>query len=266
MLPMRTTFGTVLRNYRRERGWTQAETAAKLLVSKSLYEKVEAGAMRPQPAFARDCDELFGQPGTFVELQRDTMRMSHPSWFAPRVEFEDTAVIIHEWEMRGIPGLLQTERHARAVFESGRPYDSPQAIADSVQARMDRQAILGRDRPPKQWVVIDEGAVRRMVGTPDVMAEQFDHLIAVSGSQHTVLQILPFRAQAPGAYGHAAVFEFGNRTPVAYLECWGGARVVEDPKSVAEIEITLSMIKSCALSPMDSRALLETIREDMTHG
>jgi hypothetical protein len=82
----------------------------------------------------------------------------------------------------------------------------------------------------------------------------------VSESQYAVLQVLPFSADAPGANGPAAMFEFDDSQPVAYLEGWGAGRVVEDPKEVVEITTALSMIKSCALSPADSAQLITEIR------
>jgi hypothetical protein len=50
-----------------------------------------------------------------------------PSYFAPVIELEATAIRIHEWEMRVVPGLLQTEDYARAVISAGRPRDTSAA-------------------------------------------------------------------------------------------------------------------------------------------
>jgi hypothetical protein len=134
-------------------------------------------------------------------------------------------------------------------------------LEQTIKARLERQDILSRDNPPKLWAVIAEGVLRQAVGGPNVMGQQLDHLVKMSDSPQAVIQVLPFTASdAPGADGPAALFEFSDAQPVAYLEGWEAGRVVEDPKEVAGIATALSMIKSCALSPADSRQLLAEIR------
>jgi len=196
-----------------------------------------------------------------VRIYEDTVSEPYSAWFGPRVVYEDRAVVITDWEQRGIPGLLQTEDYARAVVRACRPWDAPAVLEQTIKGRLERQDILSRDTPPKLWVVIAEGVLRQAVGGPSVMREQLDHLVKMSDSPQAVIQVLPFSASdAPGADGPAALFEFSDAPSVAYLEGWEAGRVVEDPKEVAGIATALSMIKSCALSPTDSRQLLAEIR------
>jgi transcriptional regulator with XRE-family HTH domain len=255
----RSIFADLLHAYRG--ATTQQEAAQKLRVSKSLYQKIESGDRRPQRDFAERCDELYKTPGVFLRIYEDTVSEPYSAWFGPRVVYEDRAAVITDWEQRGIPGLLQTEDYARAVVRACRPWDSPDALEQTIKARLERQDILSRDNPPKLWVVIAEGVLRQAVGGPHVMRDQLDHLIKMSESPQAVIQVLPFSASdAPGADGPAALFEFSDGPSVAYLEGWEAGRVVEDPKEVAAISTALSMIKSCALSPTDTRQLLGEIR------
>jgi transcriptional regulator with XRE-family HTH domain len=255
----RSIFADLLHAYRS--ATTQQEAAQKLSVSKSLYQKIESGDRRPQRDFAERCDELYKTPGVFVRIYEDTVSEPYSAWFGPRVVYEDRATVITDWEQRGIPGLLQTEDYARAVIRACRPWDSPDALEQTIKARLERQDILSRDNPPKLWVVIAEGVLRQAVGGPHVMRDQLDHLVKMSESPQAVIQVLPFSASdAPGADGPAALFEFSDGPSVAYLEGWEAGRVVEDPKEVAAITTALSMIKSCALSPTNTRQLLGEIR------
>jgi hypothetical protein len=96
------------------------------------------------------------------------------------------------------------------------------------------------------------------------MREQIDHLVSVSEVQRIVIQILPFGvSDAPGVDGPAALFEFDDSPPVAYLEGWGSGRIVKDPKEVAAIATAINMIKGCALSPIDSARLMRGIRSEL---
>ena len=121
-----------------------------------------------------------------------------------------------------------------------------------------------RDDPPKLWVVLSEGVLRQAVGGVRVMREQLDHLLSLADAQGIVLQVLPFAVpDAPGVDGPAAIFEFDDSATVAYLEGWGSGRVLKDPKEVAAIATALSMIKGCALSPIDSAQFMTKIRSEL---
>jgi hypothetical protein len=85
---------------------------------------------------------------------------------------------MHLWQLGAVPGLLQTEDYARALIRATRPQDSADAVERLVTARMERQEILRRDNPPRLWYVLDEGVLRRVVGSTEVMAMQLDRLIA----------------------------------------------------------------------------------------
>jgi Domain of unknown function (DUF5753) len=62
---------------------------------------------------------------------------------------------------------------------------------------MQRQRILAKEDRPRLWAVIDEAAIRRVVGDPEVMREQFRYLMASAEQEKTTLQVVPFSAGAP---------------------------------------------------------------------
>jgi transcriptional regulator with XRE-family HTH domain len=260
----RAAFIEELRARREQMGLLQREFAVKAHVSLSSVKQYEAGKKRPDRKFAVWCDEFYGCPGTIERLYDGMIAESYPSWFGPRVLLEEKAARVHEWEMRGIPGLLQTRSYASAVIRACRPYDAHEALELDVTARIERQGILNREDPPKLWVVLGEGVLRQRAGGVRVMREQLDHLLSLAETQGIVLQVLPFAvSDAPGVDGPAAVFEFDDSPAVAYLEGWGSGRVVKNPKEVAPIATALDMIKGCALSPIESAQLITEIRSEL---
>ena len=262
-LTFRAMFIEELRARREQIGLLQREFAEKAHVSLSSVKQYEGGKKKPERKFATWCDDFYGCPGTFGRLYDGMIAESYPSWFGARVLFEDKATRIHEWEMRGIPGLLQTRSYASAVISACRPYDTEEELERDAAARIERQNILMRDDSPKLWVVLGEGVLRQAVGGARVMREQLGHLLSLAEGQGIVLQVLPFAVtDAPGVDGPAAMFEFDNSPTVAYLEGWGSGRVLKDPKEVAAIATALSMIKGCALSPIDSAQLMTKIRSE----
>jgi transcriptional regulator with XRE-family HTH domain len=257
-------FAAQLRAWRQRSGWSQVELAEKLLCSDSLVSGVETMNKTPTLDFARRLDEAFNLPGTFVALHELISREAWPSYFAPVIDFEMRAVRIHEWELRVIPGLLQTESYARSVISAGKPRFSADALDRSVSSRIERQRILARDNPPMLWAVLHEGTLRHVVGGRAVMAEQLDKLIDVARLPDVVIQVLPFTASDhPGTDGPISVFDFTDAASVAYTECNGGGMIVESAGQVAELMTTINLMRAVALPPRESMNLLVQIRSEI---
>ena len=88
-----------------------------------------------------------------------------PHWVEPYFGLEAAASFIREYELQFVPGLLQIEDYARAVIRLG-TLTSEDEIDRRAKARMSRQEILNRENPPKVWAILDEGALRRVIGGP----------------------------------------------------------------------------------------------------
>jgi transcriptional regulator with XRE-family HTH domain len=266
-------FASQLRAWRAHMGWTQVETGEKLGYSASLVSGVETMDKNPTADFARACDKGFSTPGfdedsdapgTFMTLQKLVAREAWPSYFAPVIDLEKSAVRIHEWDMRVVPGLLQTEDYARSVISAGKPLDAATIVDRAVSARLERQAILTRDDPPMLWHVLHEGVLRHVVGSPEIMRCQLDKLASLSGQPGVVIQVLPFAASDhPGTDGPILVYDFDGRPSVAYTECNGGGRIVESAAEVDDLTIVLNMIRAAALSPRKSTTLILKIRSEI---
>ena len=134
-----------------------------------------------------------------------------------------------------VPGLLQTAGYAEAVARA----THRQIIGDSWDSRAaaersDRQEALTRANPIKYHALIDEAALRRLVGGSDVMRDQLDHLVAMAGRSNVTIQVLP---HAVGSYGVAggAVFllDFveSDEPRAAYVEALTGMIPVEDEEA-----------------------------------
>lgn len=257
-------FASQLRSWRLRMGWTQVEMGTKVGYSASLVSGVETMDKAATADFATRCDEVFGTPGTFATLQGLVAREAYPAFFAPVIPFERDAVRIHGWELGAVPGLLQTESYARALIKSGRPQDSADVIDRLVAARMERQEnVLGEDAP-LLWYVLDEGALRHVVGGPAVMTEQMDRLLAASAIPGIVVQVLPFGADNhAGADGPISVYEFAESPSVAYTECYSGGRIVEGRAEVADLMTVVSLVRASALSARDSRELICQMRGEI---
>jgi transcriptional regulator with XRE-family HTH domain len=259
-------FANQLRGWRAQRGWSQSELADELGYSNALVSQIERQHKQPSAEFAVQCDRVFGTPATFADLQELVAREAWPSYFAPVIDSETRATQIHEWEQRVVPGLLQTEDYARSVIRAGLPRISVDELDRRVAMRIERQGIFGREEDrPMYWVVIHEGVLRHVVGSPDIMRAQLDRLIDAADSPDIVIQVLPFTAgDHPGTDGPILVFDYAEAPSSGYTECNGGGMIVEQPEQVSALVTSMNLIRAAALSPRESRRFIVKIRDEIT--
>ena len=258
-------FGAELRAHRTAKGWTQVELGEKLSYSGSFVSDVERGDKGASEDFAKRCDEVLRLPGSFLRLWEDLQREEFPTWFASVIPVERESVKISGWELGAVPGLLQTPQYARTLIRARRPQDDEETVERTIRVRVERQEILARPKPPLCCYVLSEGVLRQLVGGAEVMADQLDRLIKVADdTPGFVVQVLPFSAQQPaGTYGHLYLYERVGQPPVAYTECFGGGRMIQDPQEVSDLATVMGMLRAAALSPWDAVGLMRTIRRDL---
>lgn len=257
-------FANQLRGWRAKRGWSQAELATALRYSNALVSQIEQEHKPPSAEFAARCDEVFDTPATFADMQELVAREAWPSYFAPVIDSETRAAQVHEWEQRVVPGLLQTEDYARAVIKAGQPRISQDDLERKVAARLERQAIFAREAGrPMYWVVVHEGILRHVIGSPEIMRAQLDRLIEAADSPDIIIQLLPYSAHDhPGTDGPILVFDFTDLPSSGYTECNGGGMIVEQPEQVAGLVTSMNLIRAAALSPRESRECIVKIRDE----
>jgi hypothetical protein len=157
-----------------------------------------------------------------------------PNWLEPYVGLEAAASVIRTYEVQLVPGLLQTEGYARALIRQGSAA-SEDEIARRGELRASRQEILRRPDAPQVWAVVDEGALRRPVGSRDVAREQLQYLIEIADHPAVTLQILPFQAGAHSAMGGPfTILRFAepDLQDVVYIEQLTSALYLDKPVEV----------------------------------
>lgn len=246
-------FGAMLRFYRVKAGLAQTDLADHIHFSDDLISKIEMGQRPPTEQFAAACDAMpkLGTSGALTELRghlnEALKRRGFPGWFQPWAAREAEATALRWFEPLIVPGLLQTEDYARALLRT-RVGDTDEEIEEMVAARMARQAILARLKPPTLWVVIDEGVLHRPVGGAEVMREQLLHLAQMSERPNVVLQVVP---AATGAYeglrGPFILASFASGQDVAWQEAAAFGQFIEDRNGLALVVAAWDTIKAEAL-------------------
>lgn len=262
-LSVRHFYGSRLRRMRERAAWSLETACARLHVSKSTLSRLELAETPPQEGFSEIADRVFDTGGWFAELYGLLKLEIHPDQYRHRMEWEARARTIVEYAGTVIPGLLQTEAYARALFRAGDRQRSEEEVQRLLDARLSRQELLRSANPPKYSVVLDEAVVRRPVGGPAVMRAQLASLIAQTERPDGVIQLLPF------AHGEHALADGGTLTlmtaeggaTAAYDEGARNGTLVEDWGRVSELQHAYDLLRSHALPPRETAAFLSNVME-----
>ncbi|MFC9127602.1 Scr1 family TA system antitoxin-like transcriptional regulator [Streptomyces sp. NPDC057099] len=262
----RALLGAELRHAREKAGLSQEELGQRLFASGSFIGQLEAGTRRLQREYARLLDEELGTGDFFQRNCGAAAKSKYPEHFAEAAEAEAQATAIREYTPLLIPGLLQTPAYTRAVCRAYQPTAPEEAIERLVAARMVRTQLLDDPTAPLLWAVIDEAALRRVTGGPQVMAEILRHIADLARRGRIIVQVLPFAAGAHAAMqGAIKLMDFEDAPPLVYFEGVGTGRLEDDPAVVKHQRFTYELLAACALSPGNSLALIEGMAQDYAH-
>ncbi|MEV0065630.1 MULTISPECIES: helix-turn-helix transcriptional regulator [unclassified Amycolatopsis] len=187
-----------------------------------------------------------------------------PTW-KELIRFEDDALRIKNYEPLVIPGLAQTPDYARAVIHATNPSLTESDVEGLVAARLARQLVLSRRDAPEVHLLVEETAVRRIIGDSEVMRLQLESLLAINNRSCVTMQVVPFSAGGhPGLEGPLVILEFRDEPTLTHAETRSATSFIEDEEPVARARLGWRGILAAALSPEDSAGLISTVIDKMT--
>ncbi|WP_188187507.1 helix-turn-helix domain-containing protein [Nonomuraea sp. SYSU D8015] len=240
-------FGADLRKYRLEAGLSQTRLGKDAGYSKSRIGNVERGDEAPTREMIVKLEEVLGLDGELLQHWPAISGGAGPDWFRPWPPIERRAHSILTYAAMAFPGLVQTEDYARALF-AGEPNTTPKQVEDALTARLERQTIFKRAKPPGYLAVLDEGLLYRPIGDGDVVRRQLDHVIKMVEQRLIAVQILPYDARCTAATTGPIVLALEDGVPIAgLLENALQGRVITDADEIARLIDRLDTIRRSAL-------------------
>ncbi len=270
----RRRLGAELRRYRDAAGVTIDVVADRLGFSPSKVSRIETGHTSATPRDVKDMLDVYGVNGVeSEELVQISREARQKGWWHPfstvlsgaYVGLEAAAHSIRAYEQQVVPGLLQTDRYAKAMIKAARLGDTDREIEQRVRVRMARQALLTQDDPIDLQVVLDEAVVSRPVGGEEVMRDQLLRLLEATRLPNVTLQILPFAAGAhAGMDGTFSILEFPDAEDpdVVFAENATGGLFLEKSDELRKYNSIFDTIRSSALSPEESRDMIVMLAEE----
>src|SRR5258708_25490213 len=214
----------------------------------SAISRWETGDRRIRPADLRvllDVYDVHGdQRDVLLTLAREARQRGWwqsyrsdavPEWFQVYLGLEAEAASIHEYDAELIPGLLQTADYYRAFMRTAPAAGDEEAIERKVAVRAARQERLTAADAPEFWAVLNEAAIRRVVGGAEVMRGQLVHIAEMAERQRISVQVLPFKVGAhPAMDGSFIILGFPEAPDpdVVYLESQTGSLYLEKSAQV----------------------------------
>ncbi|MCX5529777.1 helix-turn-helix domain-containing protein [Streptomyces sp. NBC_00006] len=256
-------FGRQLRLLRERAGLTRAELGARLGYSEGLVASVELGRRIPKPEFIQHADEVLDAGGLLAAMESEVARARYPEFFRDAAKLEAEAVELHVYANQAVPGLLQTEEYARAVFGARRPLLDEEVIAERVAARLARQSIFERKPLPTISFVIEEVVLRRPIGGPTVWRGQLEELLLRGSQRNVEIQMMPTEVTEHAALaGPFTLIETLHARRIAYVEVQKESRLLQERCAVREYEEQYGILRAQALTPRESLSLVEKLLGD----
>ncbi|MEU5940088.1 helix-turn-helix transcriptional regulator [Micromonospora sp. NPDC047548] len=269
---VRFQLGAQLRRVREEANVTAEQAAEVIDVSASTLRRIEAGRVGIKgPALNALLDRYAI---TDAELRDTLLSMAKtgkqrgwwakygdmPSSYRQYIGLESAAHEVQNFETLVVPGLLQTAAYARAMTSEDAFEPSPEAVERRVAVRMQRQELITSGKL-RLVAVLDEAVLHRQIGGAAVMAEQLTGLLDAGKRWNITVQVIPFRE---GAYASMLssfhILNFASGPSVVYIEGLTGDLYAEG-EDVRRCTVVFNSLRAAALSPTDSAAMIEEIRD-----
>ncbi|MEV6052341.1 helix-turn-helix transcriptional regulator [Streptomyces sp. NPDC052107] len=264
---MGTAYGDWLRQQREAAGLTQQQLAEAAIMSRTHIAHIEAGRRVPSEEDARRLDRVLGTKGALTSFRPGNERRPVAPHFEAALALEQQASMIREFALSFVPGILQTEAYAHAVFrDTSFPPLVGEERAQAVATRLDRARVLENPRTPMVWALLDEVVLRRQIGGPAVMAGQLEHLGRLVEGERIRLYIVPMgHGGHPLLGGMVTLMWFEDQPPAAYEEGAFAGTLHDEPALVERIQGAYDLVLGDALPQKESLALMRSIAKECGH-
>ncbi|MFI1027019.1 helix-turn-helix domain-containing protein [Streptomyces sp. NPDC020951] len=253
-------FGRQLKLFRERAGMDRARLGSLTGYSASTIASFEQARRIPPPKFIDQADEVLEAAGVLSAGKEEVARAQYPAFFRDAAKLETEALVLHVYATQAVPGLLQTQEYARAVFAMWRPELDEEVVEQRLAARLARQEIFSRRPAPHLSFVIEEAVLLRPLGGEAVWRGQLEHLMLIAEKRNAEVQVMPLsRQEHAGLAGPFTLMEMKDGRRIAYAEVQGDSRVHTERQRVRELERTYGTLRAQAHTPAESRALIEKL-------
>ncbi|MEV6423257.1 helix-turn-helix transcriptional regulator [Streptomyces sp. NPDC051662] len=253
-------YGKLVKLFRTRAGLTQEAFAEVVGYSYEQVASIEQGRRPAKAMFTERAELALNAQGALAVLQDDVDLAKLPLFFQDFALIEAEAISRTCYEPLLIPGLLQTEDYARALFSTHCPPLSEEMIEQHTEARLSRQKLLTRTPMVETCFIIGETALMSMAGSPEVVRGQLQHLLKQGELRNVEIQVMPAdRGFHPGLNGPVVLMETLEHRHVGYIESQGVGLVITDAAQVSGFSLRYGKLRTQALNAEESAQRIERL-------
>ncbi|MER6356990.1 helix-turn-helix transcriptional regulator [Streptomyces sp. NPDC001634] len=263
---------TELRRLREAAGLNAREAAALLEVSPAQITHIESGLagvsekrLRRLTSHYACTDAEFTDALVAMATDRargwwEEYRDLLPGSFLDLSELDHHSSFLHEVSIVFVPGLLQTENYARAVFSSRVPELTPDELELRVRHRMARQKIS----VPYE-ALIHEAALRIRVSDRATWQAQLVRLVELSEAAHITLRVIPFdldgfsRASSTMTYAGGPV----PKLDTVVRDAPHGSVFIDSEAQLNAYRTRFRKVEAVSLDPVRSRDFIHRLTKEL---
>ncbi|MFJ1648329.1 helix-turn-helix domain-containing protein [Streptomyces sp. NPDC088258] len=255
-----TAFGQQLKLFRTRAGLERAEFGKLVGYAAQSIASFEQGRRIPTPRLIDQSDEVLDAGGVLKALKDEVARAQYPAFFRDAARLEASALALCVYAALAVPGLLQTEEYARAVFRMQRPLLDDAVIEQRLEARLARQQIFVRRPAPLLSFIIEEAVLRKPIGGREVLRGQLEHILLVGQERNVEIQVMPTDREDHAALdGPFNLIDAATGQRIAYTEVQNDSRLHTEKTKIRELESRYGILRSQALTPTESLAFVEKL-------
>ncbi|MFB6778531.1 helix-turn-helix domain-containing protein [Streptomyces sp. NPDC056352] len=253
-------YGTLLQHLRRRAELSQQALGAAIGYSLEQVASVEQGRRPAKEAFTVAAERVLAAGGVLEVLQGEVDRAKLPRFFRNFALVEAEVLSRFSYDPLLVPGLLQTEAYARAVFAGHCPPFSGEIVDQHTEGRLSRQKLLTRVPLAELSFIIGEEALRDPVCGTELMQHQWEHLLKVGRLRNVEVQVMPAgQGFHPGKNGPFVTVQTKEHRHLGYFESQGVGCTVSDPAEVSSFGLRYGKLRSQALNVEESARLIERL-------
>lgn len=268
---------TELRRLRDAAGLSAREAAALIGASRVQISHIESGLaglseqrLRSLAAHYACADDEFIDALAALAADRtrgwwEEYRGLLPTSFLDLSELEYHATFRWDVDFLHVPGLLQTEDYARALFSRRVPELPAGEVELRVGHRMQRRVILEQAEPVPYEVLVHEAALRIRVGSRAASRAQLNRILELSEADRVSVRVIPFELDDFADVTAAMVYAGG---PVPKLDTVvrdgpHGALFIDSAAQLDVFRTLFRRVAGVSLDPMRSRDLIHGLAKEL---
>jgi hypothetical protein len=229
--------------------------------------KAESGDRPPTPEVLRAwCDACSLDYDHFTRLAVLARRADGPvpRWFETWLVAEESALVLKYWSPIIVTPIFQTAAYARALLLAAQTDTSDDAIGGLVEAKLKRALILDRADPPDVVALVDELALRRLIGSPGVMHEQLVHIAELAERPYVCVQVVPTAVGATAGLSGDMSLASGDGGPdVLHTDAVPEGHTTEARSLVRRAEVAFERTRGHAMPRAQSRDLIMEVATEL---